>query len=329
MKTKHLGILTGLAVAFAASAAPRSALAVCDSCLSHALPTQTTYYAPAAVATTAYYPTTAYATTAYYAPATPAYTTYYRPRWFQSWWRAPRTSYYSYPAYSYPVAAASQAAYYPTTANATTAYYAPAAVAAPACSTCVQQVNYVPQTSYKVQIVNKPVTTMQPTTIVDSCTGCAQTVLRPVTTYVQEQQYVPTTVYRPVVSGCCETGCATPCTSCATGYATESTGCASCVGAAATIQTVPATEQQSTGVPTEAEQKPELRMKPLPDKEANEPENKAKKATGNSFPRLADPNDKTAQRPTNAVRQVSWEQAAPAKGLTNRQVGDGGWVSAK
>ena len=310
MMTKHLCILTCL-VAFAlTTATPGEAQAACDSCVSHALPTATTaYYAPAPVARTAYYGPTV--RTSYYAPTATAYTSYARPRWWGRWWRTPRVAYY-------PPAA--RTAYYPRTA-----YYAPAATAATGCSTCVQRVNYLPQTSYKAQVVNQPVTTMQPTTIVDGCTGCARTVMRPITTYVQKVQYVPTTVYRPA----CSTGCASACSTCATA---NCTGCASCAGGAATIQSIPKSQQQA--VPTDAEKKPELRMKPVPDNHNHSEDAKEKaheaKTRASDFPRLTDPNDRTALRDVRPVRTASWQQAVPAKKTrTHRQVGEGGWYSAK
>lgn len=310
---KHLGILTILATLAIGSLTSEPAFAACDSCVSHALPTTsaTAYYAPAAPVVR----------TSYYAPTATAYTAYYQPRWWRRWRRAPRTTYYP---------SAVRTAYYPTTA-----YYARTAVAASGCSTCVsapacRTCSYAPQVSYKTQIVNQPVTTMQPTTVVDGCTGCARTVMRPITTYVQKVQYVPTTVYRPV----CSTGCAPACSTCAVSTPTcgpSCTGCASCAAGPATIQTTPAVPQQN--VPTEADQKPELRMKPLPDKESDAAAEKAHEAKtrARDIPRLTDPNDRTARLERRPVRTASFEQTVPQakKRVTNRQVGSGGWYSAK
>ncbi len=109
---------------------------------------------------------------------------------------APTTAYYM-PTTAY---------YAPTTACCapTTAYYAPS------CNTCTQQVvNYVPQTCYRTQIVNVPVTAYQPVVASDPCTGCPVTVMRPVTSFVRQVQMVPYTSYRiaysPVTSSCCTT----------------------------------------------------------------------------------------------------------------------------
>ena len=281
MKTMHLGLLTGfVALAVLLGSAPSKALASCDSCVSHSLPTQTTAFYGGPVAATTYYR----------AP---------RFSWWRRWRRTPVT------------------AFYPTTARVANSA---GAFSADGCSTCTPQVSYMPQTSYRVQVVNRPVTTMQPTTIVDNCTGCVRTVMRPVTTYVPQYQYVPTTVYRPV----CNTGCATACVSCA------GDGCATCAPAGpATITTPQATEQPSLPGPTQAAPQPEQRLKPIPDKETDDASDKTKKATGDQFPRLNDPNDRTASRTNLNVRRVAWEQATPNKKPTRRQVEEGGWYSAK
>ncbi|HEV2972217.1 MAG TPA: hypothetical protein VGY55_19745 [Pirellulales bacterium] len=96
--------------------------------------------------------------------------------------------------------------------------FAPAAPAAPA----LQQVNYVPQTSYRTVYSPVAVTSYRPITTADPCTGCPVTSLAPVTTYVQRPVVVPYTTYRPVittvmmppVAPACP--CST-CSSCATG----------------------------------------------------------------------------------------------------------------
>ncbi len=79
----------------------------------------------------------------------------------------------------------------------TTTFYAPVAAVPVAPAPTV--VNYVPQTAFRSVVVNRPVTTMvaQP-----ACGPCGQptTVLRPVTTFVPQQQLVPYTTFRPVVA---------------------------------------------------------------------------------------------------------------------------------
>lgn len=77
--------------------------------------------------------------------------------------------------------------------------------AAPACNPCATQTcNYVPQTCYRSECVNVPVTTYRPVSSCDPCTGCPVTTLRPTTSFVRQVRYVPYTTYRPT----CTTGCA-------------------------------------------------------------------------------------------------------------------------
>jgi len=74
--------------------------------------------------------------------------------------------------------------------------YAPAPPAVSYYAPCAPPtvVNYVPQTYYRPVVVNTPVTTYRPVT---SCGLCGpSTVMRPVTTMVQQTQYVPYTSYR-------------------------------------------------------------------------------------------------------------------------------------
>jgi hypothetical protein len=81
----------------------------------------------------------------------------------------------------------------------TTTFYAPVAtpvMAAPACPTPTI-VNYMPQTAFRSVIVNRPVVTMVPQSGCDAC-GRPTTVMRPVTTFVAQQQLVPYTTFRPV-----------------------------------------------------------------------------------------------------------------------------------
>lgn len=95
--------------------------------------------------------------------------------------------------------------------------YSAAAPADPCCTPPqVQTVNYVPQTCYRTQYVNVPVTTYRPAIGRDPCTGCPVTAMRPTVTMVQQARLVPYTTYRMVMSNpCC--GAAAPAT--AVGYA--------------------------------------------------------------------------------------------------------------
>ena len=77
-----------------------------------------------------------------------------------------------------------------------------------ACSPCAttcykpqQCCRYVPQTCYRTEYSNVPVTTYRPVTTCDPCTGCTTTCMKPCTTYQRQARQVPYTTYRMV----CET----------------------------------------------------------------------------------------------------------------------------
>jgi hypothetical protein len=72
-------------------------------------------------------------------------------------------------------------------------------------------VNYAPQTCYRTVYVNTPVVAYQPVAACNPCTGCATTVMRPVTSYVMQPRMVAYTSYRPVVTA----GYAPACPTCA------------------------------------------------------------------------------------------------------------------
>jgi len=106
-------------------------------------------------------------------------------------------------------------------------------VATSACSTCspcatsqcATTVRYAPQTCYRPQVVSVPTVTYRPVQSCDACTGCCQTVMRPVTTYVRQVRQVAYTTYRPVYS----TSCSTPCTTCASPCSSCGVvGCSTC-----------------------------------------------------------------------------------------------------
>ena len=73
-------------------------------------------------------------------------------------------------------------------------------VAAPAVAgnPCAPTVAYAARTSYRLGFVNVPVTSVQPVSTCDPCTGTAVTAYRPTTSYVRRLRFVPTTTYRPV-----------------------------------------------------------------------------------------------------------------------------------
>ena len=188
----------------------------------------------------------------------------------------------------------------------TTAYYAPttAYYAAPACNSCTTQVaNYVPQTSFRPQYINTPVTTLRPVVGTNACTGCPVTVMRPVTTIVQQVQMVPVTSYRvvysPVASSCCTTSFVAPAPTCCAPAAPAPTCCAPTT----TIPMAPAAvapQGPAAGAGEEPTQQPDLNLKPvLPvpgDENTGTPVNPTSTA-----PRLIDPSDRITARPMPRV----------------------------
>ena len=64
----------------------------------------------------------------------------------------------------------------------------------------VQQVSYVPETTYRTQYQCVPVTSYKPSSEIDPCTGCPRDCMEQVTQYVQQPVNVPVTQYRAVYS---------------------------------------------------------------------------------------------------------------------------------
>lgn len=64
----------------------------------------------------------------------------------------------------------------------------------------VQQVSYVPETTYRTQYQCVPVTSYKPSYEIDPCTGCSRECVQQVTNYVQQAVNVPVTQYRAVYS---------------------------------------------------------------------------------------------------------------------------------
>jgi len=77
---------------------------------------------------------------------------------------------------------------------------APIAAPPPPVMVPVQQTSYVPETTYRTQYQNVPVTTYKPSCEVDPCTGCSRECMQPVTQYVQQAVNVPVTQYRAVTT---------------------------------------------------------------------------------------------------------------------------------
>ncbi len=64
----------------------------------------------------------------------------------------------------------------------------------------VQQVSYVPETTYRTQYQCVPVTSYKPSSEIDPCTGFPRECMEQVTQYVQQPVNVPVTQYRAVYS---------------------------------------------------------------------------------------------------------------------------------
>ena len=88
----------------------------------------------------------------------------------------------------------------PVTPIVAPAVVAPAVVAPPPQPVMVpvQQVSYVPETTYQTKYQCVPVTCYRPSCEIDPCTGCAVECMEQVTNYVQKQISVPDTQYKAV-----------------------------------------------------------------------------------------------------------------------------------
>ena len=77
---------------------------------------------------------------------------------------------------------------------------APIAAPPPPVMVPVQQVSYVPETTYRTQYQCVPVTSYKPSCEIDPCTGCPRECMEQVTNYMQQAVNVPQTQYRAVYS---------------------------------------------------------------------------------------------------------------------------------
>lgn len=220
--------------------------------------------------------------------------------------------------------------------------YAPVATVDP-CNTCQPPqvtANYVPQTCYRTQYVNVPVTTYRPAVGTDPCTGCPVTCMRPTISYVQQARLVPYTTFRVVLSGA-GSGCCAPATSYGvSGYAPATySGGSACCGqtpsyaapsvpyysgpttgsAAAGTITSPADTRPSLppeAAPADGSTTVERRtlLPPIPDPTIGGASTNA--AESPVQPKLITPGDRTTRYPILRVghyRPVSWRQpAAPS-----------------
>ncbi len=170
-----------------------------------------------------------------------------------------------------------------------------------ACNPCqTRTVSYVPQTTYRLQYVDVPVTTYQPVAACDPC-GRTVTTYRPITTMMRQTRRVPVTTYRPVYSYSdpCSTGATTLFAPTPAPSATFTPTPAPSLGPA----TVPQTFKK---IPTEAQ--------PEPAPKANDSfEGNTKSTNGplHRSPRLIDPQDRTTkhQASSKRVEVVHWRPA--------------------
>lgn len=78
--------------------------------------------------------------------------------------------------------------------------FAPVPAPPPPVMVPVQQVSYVPETTYQTKYQCVPVTTYKPSCEIDPCTGCTVDCMQPITSYQQQPVSVPVTQYRAVYS---------------------------------------------------------------------------------------------------------------------------------
>jgi hypothetical protein len=191
----------------------------------------------------------------------------------------------------------------------------------PCCTPCVQQcVQYVPTTCYRTQCTTVPVTTCRPFTTCDPCTGCPVTVMRRVTTYVQQCQRVPYTTYRmvaaPVATQYAQPAC-DPCGAAAT-YGVESTTVLpETAQPSYRIEGGPTPEPEDEGPSTYEGSSTRFRVQePIPDDEPRQARP----------PRTARGQSPAAERAVyrGDAQVVPAQHAAPAETLD-----DGGWRAAR
>ncbi len=226
-----------------------------------------------------------------------------------------------------------------TTFRPVTTYYAPAACCpTTVCSPCVtcyptQVCSYVPQTSYRAEVVNVPVTAYRPVVAVDPCTGCATTVYRPVTAIQQQVRYTPVTTYRLSCS---------PTTTYYAPVATSDACCAPATTAAPTLSsdagntttTAPSTTPQPT-FREQSTQRPATDNKslaPIPDKSSG-----GYNDNGATAPSLVPPDSRSTQAPASgwSIRRAvaSGAETAPnvrpAAHAAQPSLDDGGWRAVR
>ena len=168
-----------------------------------------------------------------------------------------------------------------------------------ACNPCqTRTVSYVPQTTYRLQYVDMPVTTYQPVATCDPC-GRTVTTYRPITTMMRQTRRVPVTTYRPVYSYC---------DPCSTGVPSQA---APALVPSATFTPAPTLGPASAPktfnkIPTEIQ--PELTPQAH---EAFDDNTKSTNGPLHRSPRLIDPQDRTTkhQASSKRIELVHWRPA--------------------
>lgn len=215
---------------------------------------------------------------------------------------------------------------------------APAVATVDPCNTCQPPqvtANYVPQTCYRTQYVNVPVTTYRPAVGTDPCTGCPVTCMRPTISYVQQARLVPYTTFRVVLSNA-TSGCCAPATSYGvSGYAPATySGGSACCGqtpsyASPTVPYYSGPTSNSATTASPADLRPSLPPETAPADGSGPIENKSlmpirdpsiegasTNASGSpTQPKLIAPGDRTTRYPILRVghyRPVSLRQPTPS-----------------
>ncbi|MCA9270663.1 MAG: hypothetical protein KDA41_19410, partial [Planctomycetales bacterium] len=122
--------------------------------------------------------------------------------WIRARRAARQTAYYqpaAVTAYS-PVACGSCNACASPCASPCNTCASPCTTCASPCMTTQQVCNYVPQTTYRTEYAQVPVTVYRPVTTYDPCNGCPRTVMQACTTTTYQARRVPVTTYQQVCS---------------------------------------------------------------------------------------------------------------------------------
>lgn len=204
------------------------------------------------------------------------------------------------------------------------------------CNPCgAQTCQYVPQTYYRQQVVNVPVTTYRP---VASCGPCGgTTVMRPVTTYQQQVQMIPYNSYRlvysnPVVAAPPAANYYTPSTTSAASCCTPAVAPASYT-APATTYGAPATAAPSLSTPPASSTTPPQTYAPSNGEQyesarpsdSTQPQQNSGSDQGPELRMTPIPDNQTGSRPTNEPQQGSHRHNLDSTRTTSYTAADRGW----